>query len=44
MREFPRFDDSVGDVHFWKLAQLAVWILEITLRDDGGLGSTTSAS
>jgi hypothetical protein len=38
VREFPRFDDSVGDVHFWKLAQLAVWILEITLRDDGGLG------
>ena len=37
-REFPRFDDSVGDVRFWKLAQLAVWILEITLRDDGGLG------
>ena len=38
MREFPRFDDRVGDVRFWKLAQLAVWILEITLRDDGGLG------
>jgi hypothetical protein len=38
VREFPRFDDSVGGVHFWKLAQLAVWILEITLRDDGGLG------
>ena len=38
VREFPRFDDSVGDVRFWKLAQLAVWILEITLRDDGGLG------
>jgi hypothetical protein len=38
VREFPRFDDSVGDVHFWKLAQLATWILEVTLRDDGGLG------
>jgi hypothetical protein len=38
VREFPRFDDRVGDVRFWKLAQLAVWILEITLRDDGGLG------
>ena len=33
VREFPRFDDSVGDVHFWKLAQLAVWILEISLQD-----------
>ena len=37
-REFPRFDDRVGDVRFWKLAQLAVWILEVTLRDGGGLG------
>jgi hypothetical protein len=31
VREFPRFDDRP----FWKLAQLSVWILEITL---GGLG------
>jgi Potential Queuosine, Q, salvage protein family len=31
VREFPRFDDTP----FWKLAQLAVWIMEITL---GGLG------
>jgi hypothetical protein len=38
VREFPRFDDRAGDVRFWKLAQLAVWIIEITLRDDGGLG------
>jgi Queuosine salvage protein len=38
VREFPRFDDSAGDVRFWKLAQLAVWILEVTLRDGGGLG------
>jgi hypothetical protein len=38
VREFPRFDDSVGDVRFWKLAQLATWILEVTLRDDGGIG------
>jgi Queuosine salvage protein len=38
VREFPRFDDSVGEVRFWKLAQLAVWVLEITLRDGGGLG------
>jgi putative queuosine salvage protein len=41
VREFPRFDD-VADWHgetvrFWKLAQLAVWILEITLAP-GGLG------
>jgi hypothetical protein len=35
VRDFPRFDDRVGDVRFWKLAQLAVWILEIEL---GGLG------
>jgi len=34
-RDFPRFDDCVGDVRFWKLAQLAVWILEIQL---GGAG------
>jgi Potential Queuosine, Q, salvage protein family len=38
VREFPRFDDRVGDVRFWKLAQLAVWIAEITLRPQGGLG------
>ena len=38
VREFPRFDDRAGDVRFWKLAQLAVWILEITLRPQGGLG------
>jgi hypothetical protein len=31
VREFPRFDDRP----FWKLAQLSVWIMEITL---GGLG------
>ena len=34
VREFPRFDDRP----FWKLAQLAVWIMEITLRPAGGLG------
>jgi hypothetical protein len=34
-RDFPRFDDRVGDVRFWKLAQLAVWILEVQL---GGAG------
>ena len=38
VREFPRFDDRAGDVRFWKLAQLAVWILEVTLRGEGGLG------
>ena len=38
VREFPRFDDRVGEVRFWKLAQLAVWVLEITLRPQGGLG------
>jgi Potential Queuosine, Q, salvage protein family len=27
--EFPRFDDRVGDVRFWKLAQLSAWILHI---------------
>ena len=32
VREFPRFDDRAGDVRFWKLAQLAVWIMEITVR------------
>jgi hypothetical protein len=41
-RDFPRFDDVAEwegrDVRFWKLAQLAVWILEVTLRDQGGLG------
>lgn len=39
-RDFPRFDDTaVYDgqaVRFWKLAQLAVWILEATLP--GGTG------
>jgi len=39
VREFPRFDDRsfderAGEVRFWKLAQLAVWIAEITV----GLG------
>lgn len=34
VREFPRFDDRP----FWKLAQLAVWIMEITLRPQGGTG------
>jgi hypothetical protein len=38
VREFPRFDDRAGEIRFWKLAQLAVWILEITLRPQGGLG------
>jgi hypothetical protein len=38
VREFPRFDDRVGDVRFWKLAQLAAWIMEITLRPQGGAG------
>jgi hypothetical protein len=38
VREFPRFDDRVGDVRFWKLAQLAAWIMEITLRPHGGAG------
>jgi putative queuosine salvage protein len=38
VREFPRFDDRVGDVRFWKLAQLAAWIIEITLRPQGGAG------
>jgi putative queuosine salvage protein len=36
VREFPRFDDRVGDVRFWKLAQLAAWIIELTLRPQGG--------
>lgn len=39
-REFPRFDDTAAyagePVRFWKLAQLAVWILEATLP--GGTG------
>lgn len=38
VREFPRFDDAADGVRFWKLAQLAVWIMEITLRPQGGLG------
>jgi hypothetical protein len=37
-RDFPRFDDAVGEVRFWKLAQLSVWILEVQLRESGGLG------
>jgi Potential Queuosine, Q, salvage protein family len=41
-RDFPRFDDVAEwegrEVRFWKLAQLAVWILEVTLREQGGLG------
>jgi hypothetical protein len=40
VRDFRRFDDVADwegrDVRFWKLAQLAVWILEVTLP--GGLG------
>jgi hypothetical protein len=39
-RDFPRFDDVAEwqgqEVRFWKLAQLAVWFLEVTLP--GGLG------
>jgi hypothetical protein len=39
-REFPRFDDTAAyageTVRFWKLAQLAVWILEATLPDGTG--------
>jgi hypothetical protein len=39
-RDFPRFHDVADwqgqEVRFWKLAQLAVWILELTLP--GGLG------
>jgi hypothetical protein len=38
VREFPRFDDRAGDVRFWKLAQLAAWIMEISLRPRGGAG------
>jgi hypothetical protein len=42
VREFPRFDDVAEwegrQVRFWKLAQLAVWILEVTLQERGGLG------
>ena len=41
-RDFPRFYDVAAwegrEVRFWKLAQLAVWILEVTLREQGGLG------
>jgi Potential Queuosine, Q, salvage protein family len=40
VRDFPRFDDVAEwdghEVRFWKLAQLAVWFLEVTLP--GGLG------
>jgi Potential Queuosine, Q, salvage protein family len=39
-RDFPRFDDVADwegrEVRFWKLAQLSVWILEVTL--EGGTG------
>jgi hypothetical protein len=39
-RDFPRFDDVAAydgeTVRFWKLAQLAVWILEATLPDGTG--------
>lgn len=42
VREFPRFDDVAEwegrEVRFYKLAQLAVWILEVTLQREGGLG------
>jgi len=43
-RDFVRFDDRVGDVRFWKLAQLAVWILEVELGGVGfeDLGSLTA--
>jgi hypothetical protein len=41
-RDFPRFDDVAehdgGVVRFWKLAQLSAWILEVSLRQQGGLG------
>jgi ribosomal protein S18 acetylase RimI-like enzyme len=41
VREFPRFDDVSAcrgyEVRFYKLAQLAFWILSCTLRDHGGL-------
>jgi hypothetical protein len=41
-RDFPRFHDVAEwegrEVRFWKLAQLAVWILEVTLREQGGIG------
>lgn len=40
-RDFPRFDDVAEydgqTVRFYKLAQLAVWILHVTLRPHGGL-------
>jgi len=40
-RDFPRFDDVAAyrgeTVRFWKLAQLAVWILEATLPGGTGL-------
>lgn len=41
VREFPRFDDVVehdgNTVRFYKLAQLAVWMLHTSLRTRGGL-------
>ena len=42
VREFPRFRDVAEwegrEVRFRKLAQLAAWILEVTLQEQGGLG------
>lgn len=42
VRDFPRFDDTAQydgrTVRFYKLAQLAFWILHVTLRNRGGLG------
>jgi putative queuosine salvage protein len=42
VRDFPRFADVASyngeTVRFWKLAQLAVWILEATLPDGAGFG------
>jgi Potential Queuosine, Q, salvage protein family len=40
VRDFPRFDDTAEydgrTVRFWKLAQLAVWILQASLPDGVG--------
>lgn len=45
-RDFPRFDDVAQwgghEVRFWKLAQLAVWILEVTLEDGTGFADLDS--
>lgn len=42
VEHFPRFDDVATygrrEVRFYKLAQLAVWILHVTLRRQGGIG------